>query len=89
MPFSITFKMSERRACQIMTQPRSTQRFKGKKRVNDAPLIRAMREVAMRLPRAGYRTVTKHLRRDGWVVNSKRIRNYSGPLSEGLSKRLG
>ena len=32
-----------------------------------------MREVAIRLPRAGYRTVTKHLRRDGWDVNRKRV----------------
>ena len=27
----------------------------------------------MREPRAGYRTVTKHLRRDGWQVNRKRV----------------
>ena len=56
-----------------MDQPRSTQRFKGIKPASDAPLIKTMREIAMRLPRAGYRTVTKHLRRDGWEVNEKRV----------------
>lgn len=67
------FKTSERRACKVMNQPRSTQRFKGTKLTSDGPLIKAMREVAIRLPRAGYRTVTKHLRRDGWEVNRKRV----------------
>ena len=56
-----------------MDQPRATQRFKPKKPASDGPLIKAMREVAMRLPRAGYRTVTKHLRRDRWQVNEKRV----------------
>ena len=56
-----------------MDQPRATQRFKPQKPASDGPLIKAMREVAMRLPRAGYRTVTKHLRREGWQVNQKRV----------------
>ena len=56
-----------------MDQPRATQRFKPKKPAKDGSLIKAMRELAMRLPRAGYRTVTKHLRRDGWQVNEKRV----------------
>ena len=56
-----------------MNQPRATQRFKGTKPAADSPLIKAIREVAIRLPRAGYRTVTKHLRRDGWDVNLKRV----------------
>ena len=68
-----TFKTSERRACRVMGQPRATQRFKGTKPRSDGPLLKAMREVAMRLPRAGYRTVIKHLRREGWQVNEKRV----------------
>jgi len=63
------FKVSERRACRIINQSRSTQRYEVKKPAADGPLIKAIREVAMRESRAGYRTVTKHLRREGWQVN--------------------
>jgi putative transposase len=67
------FKTSERRACKVMDQSRSTQRYEGTKPTSDGALIKAIREIAMRLPRAGYRTVTRHLRRDGWQVNKKRV----------------
>jgi len=56
-----------------MAQPRATQRYQRSKPAADGPLIKAIREVAIRLPRAGYRTVTKHLRRDGWELNAKRV----------------
>lgn len=67
------FEVSERRACRIINQSRSTQRYEVKKPAADGPLIKAIREVAMRESRAGYRTVTKHLRREGWQVNQKRV----------------
>jgi len=68
-----TFETSERRACRVINQPRSTQRFKGTKPATDRPLVKAIKAVATRLPRAGYRTVTKHLIRDGWVINEKKV----------------
>lgn len=64
---------SERRACKSLGQPRSTQRYTGRRREVDASLVKAIRQVAGREPRAGYRSVAKYLRRDGWVVNDKRI----------------
>lgn len=67
------FKISERRACRIINQPRSTQRYESSKPMTDGPLIKAMREFAMSEPRSGYRTVTKLLRREGWQVNYKRV----------------
>ena len=67
------FAVSERRACRVTHQPRATQRYLGTKPSSDGPLVEAIREVVMREPRAGYRTVTKLLRRDGWQVKRKRV----------------
>jgi len=67
------FEVSERRACRVMNQPRATQRYQSSKPESDRALIKAMREIAMQESRAGYRTVTKLLRRDGWDVNRKRV----------------
>lgn len=64
---------SERRACRSLGQPRSTQRYEGVRQDADASLVRAMRRVATREPRAGYRTVYRYLRREGWQINVKRV----------------
>ena len=66
-------KTSERRACASLGQPRSTQRYRGRRREADAKLIDAMRRIARREPRSGYRSVARYLRREGWRVNLKRI----------------
>lgn len=68
-----SFKVSERRACRVMSQPRATQRYQRTKQAEDAPLIKAIHEMALLEPRAGYRRVTKLLRREGWQVNQKRV----------------
>lgn len=68
-----TFEISERRACQVVKQPRSTQRYECKKPKTDQPLITAVRRIAGEEPRAGYRTVTKLLRREGMSINEKRV----------------
>jgi len=67
------FDVSERRACRVVRQPRSTHRYRSAKPLQDAPLAKAIRTIAARETRAGYRTVTKLLRRDGWEVNAKRL----------------
>jgi len=64
---------SERRACLSLGQPRSTQRYHERRTDADAGLTRAMRRIAGREPRAGYRSVTRYLRREGWRVNRKRV----------------
>lgn len=64
---------SERRACRSLGQPRSTQRYRGRRAGADAALLGAMRRIAGREPRAGYRRVTGYLRREGWSVNVKRV----------------
>ena len=64
---------SERRACASLGQPRSTQRYQGCRREVDARLIKAIRRIARRETRSGYRGVTRYLRREGWPVNVKRV----------------
>jgi len=68
-----TLCTSQRRACSSLDQPRSTQRYQTRRPDVDARLTRAMRRIAEREPRAGYRTVTCYLRREGWRVNRKRV----------------
>lgn len=64
---------SERRACKTLGQARSSQRYKAKPREDDARLTAAIRRIAAREPRAGYRGVRRHLVREGWDVNLKRV----------------
>ena len=47
--------------------------MRGGRQETDASLVRAMRRVAAREPRAGYRTVYRYLRREGWQINVKRV----------------
>jgi transposase InsO family protein len=64
---------SERRACRVTGQPRTTQRYRWRRREKDAPLVEALRRVSRARPRAGYRMAAAHLRREGWEVNAKRV----------------
>jgi len=66
-------KASERRACRTLGQARSSQRYRTKPREDDARLTAAIRRIAMRETRAGYRGVRRHLVREGWDVNLKRV----------------
>lgn len=68
-----------------MDQPRSTQRYVGKPRGDDAKLCRRLRELVRRRPRFGYRRLTALLRREGWLVNAKRVHRLC--RQEGLKVR--
>ena len=57
---------SERRACRTLGQARSSQRDRAKPKEDDARLTAAIRRIAAREPRAGYRGVRRHLVREGW-----------------------
>lgn len=65
--------VSERRACRVLGQPRSTQRYCVRGSDEDARLVADMLELVRRHPRYGYRRITALLRRDGWRVNRKRV----------------
>ncbi len=68
-----TFELSERRACQAIGQPRSTQRYVGQRASIDSALSCRMSELSRENPRYGYRRVWALLRREGWEVNKKRV----------------
>ena len=65
--------VSERRACRVLGQPRSTQRYP-KVAPEDEELLREkVIELASQYGRYGYRRVTTLLRNQGWIVNHKRV----------------
>src|SRR5215204_4617089 len=65
--------VSERRACSVIGQPRSSQRYVGRKAERDRPLLERMIALSRENPRYGYRRVWALLRREGWLVNKKRV----------------
>lgn len=66
-------KVSERRACKVVGQHRSTQRHVAVPSDFEARLVKAMNKLAETHPRFGYRMVHAMLVEDGWAVNRKRI----------------
>ena len=65
--------VSERRACRVLGQPRSTQRRVRQAPDEEAKLVVRMVELASEYGRYGYRRVTAMLRGEGWKVNHKRV----------------
>ncbi|SFF45470.1 HTH-like domain-containing protein [Aureimonas phyllosphaerae] len=65
--------VSERLACRVLGQHRSTQRKAPKGRADDAALTADIIELATQYGRYGYRRITALLRDAGWVVNVKRV----------------
>ncbi len=69
------FGVSERRACRVTGQCRSTQRRAPRpRRAEEDKLRRRLRAIARRHPRWGWKMAHRLLRREGFVVNRKRIR---------------
>jgi len=66
-------KVSERRACQLLEQHRSTQRYAKVAPDYELRLVARMNELAAAHPRWGYRRIWALLRDEGWRVNRKRI----------------
>ncbi len=65
--------VSERRACRVLGQTRSTQRYLPRARDDERPLTRRIIELACEFGRYGYKRITALLRREGWHVNRKRV----------------
>jgi putative transposase len=88
--------VSQRRACRTLNQPRSTQRYEGKKDTEEEQrLVGRMHELVRQHPRYGYRFITAKLRQEGWRVNFKRIYRLWGregfqvPRKTRKRRRLG
>ena len=66
-------KVSERRVCRVIGQPRSSQRYLSTQADDEDALTRAIIEYATEYGRYGYRRVTALLNNDAWWVNHKRV----------------
>jgi len=68
------FGVSQRRACRVVGQHRSTQRLDPPPLTDEDQELRAwLRDFSRRRPRWGWRRAAKGLRREGWKINNKRV----------------
>ena len=67
------FGVSERRACLLTSQHRSSQRYRRRLVPAEALLRQRLQLLARRHPRYGYRRIHAILRREGWACNRKRV----------------
>jgi putative transposase len=65
--------VSERWACRVTGQHRSTERYEPKRAEDDAALRTELRRISRDRPRWGYRRAHATLVKDGWEVNRKRV----------------
>jgi putative transposase len=65
--------VSERKACRVLGQHRSTQRYAKQVADDEIALTERVIKLASQYGRYGYRRVTALLRNEGWIVNHKRV----------------
>jgi putative transposase len=65
--------VSERWACRVLGQHRSTERYEPTRAEDDSALRSELRQFSRDRPRWGYRRAHHHLREQGWDVNRKRV----------------
>ena len=89
------FGVSERRACRVAGQPRSTHRRRPTARPVEERLVDRMLALVRRHPRYGYRRIWAVLRAEGWRVNRKRVhrlwrrQGLKVPQKQRKKRRLG
>ena len=64
---------SQRQACRFLGLSRSTARYQRRERVGEADLVERLHNFARKRRRRGYRLVHQEMRREGIVVNHKRV----------------
>jgi transposase InsO family protein len=90
-----SFEVSERRACAVLDQPRSTQRYERKPASDESSLVARMHELVRRHPRFGYRRIAALLRREGFRAGFDRVyrlwrrEGLKVPKSRRKRRRLG
>ena len=89
------FHVSERRACKVVGQPQSGQRFERRPRTDQAPLVKRMLQLSRAKPRYGYRRIGWLLRSEGWHVGLSRVfrlwqrEGLKVPVKKRKKRRLG
>jgi len=87
--------VSERRACRVLGQARATQRYRPRKKDDQAMIVKQMHQLVRRHPRFGYRRIHALLRRAGFKINRKRVwrlwkqEGFKVPQKQGKKRRLG
>lgn len=81
-------QMSERRACRVAGVERALVRYRSR-RLDDAELRTRLRSLAHERRRFGYRRLHILLRREGWVVNRKRVQRLYQEERLMVRKRSG
>jgi putative transposase len=64
---------SVRRACALLSVSRSTLGYESKIALKDAPVLKAMHDLAAQYPRYGYRRIQVFLEREGQVMSADRV----------------
>lgn len=88
-------EVSERRACSITGQPRSTQRYAPRADDDEKRLVARMHELVGERPRYGYRRLAALLRGEGFRANDKRVHRlwkqegFKVPKRSVRKRRLG
>ena len=67
------FSVSERRACRVIEQPRTSQRYQARPRDDERALVKRMLELVRQRPRFGYRRIAALLRKEFWRASATRI----------------
>jgi putative transposase len=75
-----TYRISQRRASRVLGRARSTLRYRRRQRSGEDALIQAIRRLARRHPRYGYKRIHARLKAQGWRVNGKRVRRLWNEL---------
>ena len=73
MHITQTLSVSERRACQVLGQYRTTQRYLPHIGLDEEKLTGRIIELASQYGRYGYRRITAMLNLEGWQVNHKKV----------------
>ena len=73
MKLQAEFSVSERRACRVIDQPRTSQRHQAKPRDEEQALVKRMLQLVRERPRFGYRRIAALLRKEFWRASATRI----------------
>ncbi len=65
--------VSERRACRVLGQDRSTQRYQVKECLYEKAIRKRVIELATQYGRYGYKRITALIKREGFRINHKRV----------------
>jgi putative transposase len=80
------WRISQRRACRVLQIDPKTYRYKSR-RPGQAGLEQRIKEICQTRVRYGYRRVHVMLRREGWVVNHKKVHRIYNELGLQLRKK--